>query len=92
MKEIKVDLLIIGDVACSSFAACEKGSHFVSADNATDITPAYVPVAVSVGGIWYDLRDAAVINASENPVRVTSAFVRSGKCVFVSGSVSSMVR
>lgn len=90
MEEVNVDLLVIGDILCSSNVRCISVAHIACAGNTEDIKVDHIPDSVIVYGIKYILRNAIVMDAEGKGVNINSLFAPKGKAVFASGIISAM--
>lgn len=87
MKKVKVDLLVIGDIMCSSYATCHEIGSLCGAGNTIAISPDHIPGSVEIYGMRYDLRNAIVMDATSAPLYITSVLAPEGKAVFATGNV-----
>ena len=89
MKEVNVDVLVIGDIVCSSDARCISAAHIACVGNTADIKADHIPDSVIAYGIKYILRDAIVMDAEGKGVNINSLFAPKGKAVLASGIISA---
>lgn len=87
MKKVKVDLLVIGNILCSSYATCIEFGHMCGAGGTIPMDPEHIPDSVELFGMQYDLRNVIVIDATSKPLFINSILSPEGKAVFVSGCV-----
>lgn len=88
MKEVKVDVLVIGDIACRGAASCHEVGGINGLHNAVEITSKNIPESVTVSDIRYDLRNVIIMESGDEPLWMTNMYVPSGKSVLATGAVS----
>lgn len=89
MIEIKVDLLVVGSIECSSHASAHDLNTVGCGANSVAIKATNIPDFVTVGSCRFDLRDAIVIDASDKPMRIASLMIPKGKAIFATGSITT---
>lgn len=89
MEEVNVDVLVIGDIVCSSNIRCISAAHIACAGNTADIKADHIPDSIIAYGIKYILRDAIVMDAEGKGVNINSLFAPKGKAVLASGIISA---
>lgn len=89
MEEVNVDLLVIGDIVCSSDVRFISPAHIACAGNTADIKAKHIPDSVIVYGVKYILRNAIVLDAEGKDVNINSLFAPKGKAVLASGIISA---
>lgn len=89
MEEVNVDLLVIGDIVCSSDVQWVSPAHIACAGNTADIKAGHIPDSVIVYGVKYILSSAIVMDADGKDVNINSLFAPKGKAVFASGFISA---
>lgn len=89
MEEVNVDLLVIGDIVCSSAVQWISPAHIACARNTEDIKAGHIPDSVIVYGVKYILSNAIVMDADGKDVNINSLFAPEGKAVFASGIISA---
>lgn len=88
MKTIDIDLLIIGDLLCSSDLKCAGNAHLCAGGNKVKIDIHNIPDEIKLYNKRYVLRHAIVIDASKTPVKASNVTVTACKSIFVSGFIS----
>lgn len=89
METVKVDLLVIGDIACSTYMSCAEDTHITCAANRFEISATSIPDSVVLGDMRFNLKNAIVMDAKGGVVEMTSIFAPSGKAVFATGEIFS---
>ncbi len=89
MEEVNVDLLVIGDIVCSSDIRYISAAHIACAGNTADIKAGHIPDSVIVYGVKYILSNAIVMDAEGKDVNINNLFAPEGKAVFASGIISA---
>lgn len=89
MKEVNVDLLVIGDIVCSSDIRCISAAHIACVGKTADIKADHIPDSIIVYGVKYILRNAIVMDADGKDVNINNLFAPEDKAVFASGTISA---
>lgn len=90
MKEVKVDVLVIGDIACRGGASCHEEGGINALSNAVEITSKNIPESVTVSDIRYDLRNAIIMESGDKPLWMLNLYAPSGKSMLATGTVSML--
>lgn len=89
MKEVSVDLLVIGDLACTTYISCASNGDITLGGNLVEITAPNIPDHIDLYGKRFHLKNAIVMNAKGCHVNTISTFAPDGKHIFVTGNVHS---
>lgn len=90
MKEVKVDVLVIGDIACRGAVSCHEVGGVGGLYNTFEITTKNIPESVTVSDIRYDLRNVIIMESGDEPLWMTNLYAPSGKSVLATGTVSML--
>lgn len=90
MKEVKVDVLVIGDIACRGAASCHEVGGINGLYNAVEITTKNIPESVTAGDIRYDLRNVIIMESDDEPLWMANLYVPTGKNVLATGALSML--
>ena len=90
MKTIKVDVLIVGNMAASSYCSCAEPGNVMALGDA-EIDANNPPKEFENHGIRYDISNSIIIKAPEDTdtVFVRSCVALSGKVLVATGYVST---
>lgn len=88
METVKVDLLVIGDIICRSYAVFSEAQRFVAAANTVDMSEE-IPNEAVINGIRYDLTNAIVVETISGKIEVDKIIVQKGKNVLASGRITA---
>lgn len=87
MNEVSVDLLVIGDVACATYASCASNGDIICGGNRVEITESNIPDHIDLYGKRLHFKNAIVMNAKGFHINMISTLVPDGKHIFVTGYV-----
>lgn len=90
MKEVNVDLLVIGNIVAGSFVQCLAHADIACSGGEDDIRADCIPDSVVVYGVRYILRGAIVMDAKGKDVNINSLFVPKNRAVFASGHITAL--
>lgn len=88
METVKVDLLVIGDIICRSYAIFVEAQNLVAAANTVDMSEE-IPDEVVINGVRYDLTNAIVVETISGKIEVDKIIVQKSKNVLASGRITA---